>query len=122
LEARDGTLWLGTYGGGLLRFRDRRFSGFAVPDGGLDHPVTALAQDRDGGIWAGTAGGGVFALHGGRATRYSSGEGLPSDQVMSLAAAKDGGIWFGTTAGLARIARDALVARGSQARLPSASI
>ena len=59
LEDRDGTLWLGTTGDGLLKF-DRKGQKFiryrhdpTNPESLGENDLTALFQDREGQIWAG---------------------------------------------------------------------
>lgn len=49
----DGTVWLGTYGGGLVRFRDGQFRAVTQANGLGDDVVTSLLEDDDGNIWMG---------------------------------------------------------------------
>lgn len=59
LRARDGTLWLATYGGGLLRVdlgaegdpASAQFVQFGRDRGLADEAVNALQEDRDGQLW-----------------------------------------------------------------------
>jgi ligand-binding sensor domain-containing protein len=59
LEERDGTLWFGTHGDGVVKFdrQGRRFIRYrndpANPDSLGEDDVTTLFQDREGNIWAG---------------------------------------------------------------------
>jgi PAS domain S-box-containing protein len=59
LEDRDGTLWFGTFGDGLVKFdrQRRKFIRYrndpATPDSLGEDNVTTLFQDREGSIWAG---------------------------------------------------------------------
>jgi PAS domain S-box-containing protein len=59
LEERDGTLWFGTHGDGIVKFdrQGRRFIRYrndpANPDSLGEDDVTTLFQDREGNIWAG---------------------------------------------------------------------
>jgi signal transduction histidine kinase/ligand-binding sensor domain-containing protein len=58
LEDREGNLWIGTLGLGLLRFRDGAFE--RVP---TSFPwIQALYEDREGNLWVGTGGGGLNCL------------------------------------------------------------
>ena len=58
----DGSLWIGTDGGGILRVANRgRRTFFTAENSGLDNDsVLALAFDRSGTLWAATYLGGLF--------------------------------------------------------------
>lgn len=59
-EDRDGGLWIGTAGGGLLRWRKGRFERFAAAQGLANEQVKTLHFGDDGRLWIGTDGGGLF--------------------------------------------------------------
>ena len=48
LAARDGSLWIGTYGGGLTRLKDGTFTTYTTRDGLAHDVVFALCEDRNG--------------------------------------------------------------------------
>lgn len=51
--APDGSVWIGTNGGGLCRLRDGRFTTLTTRDGlASDYPIT-LQVDREGSLWIG---------------------------------------------------------------------
>lgn len=50
LEDRQGSLWFGTNGGGLVRLIEGRFIRYGVEDGLGDTRITALLEDRGGGL------------------------------------------------------------------------
>jgi signal transduction histidine kinase/ligand-binding sensor domain-containing protein len=50
-EDRDGTLWIGTENGGVMAFRDGKFSAFTTNDGLADNMVNNIVQDSIGNIW-----------------------------------------------------------------------
>jgi diguanylate cyclase (GGDEF)-like protein len=101
---REGTLWLGTTGGGLVSMRDERFE-IMDPASGFPHAeVRFVLPDPDGGIWAATAGSGLVHLNGGELRHYTVEQGLVSDQLTALARDVQGSLWIGTWgAGLARM-------------------
>jgi PAS domain S-box-containing protein len=65
-EDRDGSIWLGSSGGGLMRFRDRRFTGFADGEGLPVPAINQLRFDRAGRLVVATQGGGIATLRGDR--------------------------------------------------------
>lgn len=105
LEDRAGNLWLGTNGGGLVRYRDGHFQAFSTADGLAHNHVRALWEDRAGNLWIGTDGG-LNRWRAGRWTVFHARDGLPDERVSALAEDKAGGIWVGTEKGLAYFADD----------------
>ncbi len=58
VQAADGSLWLGTEGGGVSRLDgEERWTTFTTTDGLVDDDVTAMAEAADGSLWPGTWGG-----------------------------------------------------------------
>lgn len=90
-KTRDGTLWAGLYGGGLV----------VLQNGKIEKPATRIAlpndfvmcvmEDRDGALWIGTYGGGIGRLAGEALDRF-----LENDFVISLYEDRQGNIWIGT--------------------------
>ncbi|MBK6407021.1 MAG: hypothetical protein IPF66_19560 [Holophagales bacterium] len=60
-EETDGTLWVGTYGGGLNRFRDGLFSAATTREGLFDDAVFAILPDGQGNLWI-SCNRGVYAV------------------------------------------------------------
>ena len=57
----DGTLWAGTFRGGLLRFRDGKFTRITSKDGLPDDVICQLLDDGAGQLWAGSQKG-IFRM------------------------------------------------------------
>lgn len=108
LRAGDGTLWLGTAGGGVVRRApDGTLRTWPLGSDGDDAPATvhALWQDARGRIWAGT-GAGLYRIDPLRGTHQRvdtahGADGLRSTLVRALHPGS-GGPWVGTHAGLSR--------------------
>ncbi|MEO8103779.1 MAG: two-component regulator propeller domain-containing protein, partial [Betaproteobacteria bacterium] len=100
----DGTLWIGTSGGGLVAFAAGQFK-VMNPANGFPHlEVRHVLADPAGGIWAATAGAGLVHVENGKFKTYTIADGLPTDQLTYLARDKAGSLWIGTWgAGLARM-------------------
>ena len=119
----EDTLWVGTFGGGLTRFKDERFFNFSERVGGsaqgpeLPGIINAILEDDSGRLWLGSNQG-LFraarnelnALAEGRKasidfTRYDRADGMGCSQCtgdMQPAAwkARDGRLWFATMKGV----------------------
>ncbi|HVD75963.1 MAG TPA: two-component regulator propeller domain-containing protein, partial [Vicinamibacteria bacterium] len=100
--SRDGSLWVGIYGGTLLRYQNGRFRSYSSREGLYPTTISALAEDTHGDLWIGTDGDGLYRLHESVFTRYTKKDGLIDDSVRCLLADPDGSIWIGTPSGLGR--------------------
>jgi ligand-binding sensor domain-containing protein/signal transduction histidine kinase len=97
----DGTLWIGSVGAGVWRFRDGRLTRFTQERDGLANDIVrAIERDRGGALWVGTDAG-VSRLQDGRFTNYGPREGLEG-RVVCIAQDRAGAMWFGTMSGLYR--------------------
>lgn len=63
-EDRESNLWVGTSGGGLQRFKPRRFQSFGLANGLPERVVRSLAPAPDGSLWIATYGKGLCKLSG----------------------------------------------------------
>jgi signal transduction histidine kinase/ligand-binding sensor domain-containing protein len=106
-EDRDGSLWIGTGGGGLQRFKEGRFSTLTKADGLPSDNIGSLYVDTDGVLWAGTTGG-LVRMDNGKITRWGRSEGLLNDRVGYILEDSMGCLWLGSTAGLSRVQKRAL--------------
>lgn len=103
LVGRDGTLWIGTHGGGLTSYRDGRFTNYSAADGLSDTHIKSLFEDSKGNLWIGTDGGGLDLFRDGKFTVYTKNDGLPGDYILALAEDAGGSLWIGGDGGLARL-------------------
>lgn len=94
LAARDGSLWIGTEGGGLLRYRQGRFRVYGAAEGLSDRFIRALLEDQDGTVWVGTDNGLLRYAHG-RLVREDGREDIPALAVHAIARDSQGGLWVG---------------------------
>lgn len=103
-EAPAGTIWAGTWGGGLTRLRDEREERLG-PLTLRDSVILALFTDRDGTVWVGTNSGGLAEMRDGRVhAQYTTANGLAHNSVRTIYQTRDGALWIGTLGGLSRLA------------------
>jgi diguanylate cyclase (GGDEF)-like protein len=95
----DGTLWIGTTGGGLVSYAGGKFNAMNPANGFPHAEVRYVLSDPAGGIWAATAGAGLVRIVAGKTTRYTTENGLPTDQLTYLARDQRGTLWIGTWGG-----------------------
>ncbi len=104
LCAADGSIWAGTWGGGVSRYDGKAWSNFSAGQGLAGNIVYSMAQDREGVLWFGTNNG-VSRYDGKTWKSITVKDGLLDRNVYALAVAPNGDVWAGTRKGVARIAR-----------------
>ena len=63
--ARDGSLWFGTYEGGLLQYKNNQWKNYRTTDPGnqfMTNNIWGITEDRWGNIWVGVLGGGAVRI------------------------------------------------------------
>ncbi len=97
-EGPDGTLWIGTYGGGLARLRNGRIEAFHPELLGSDR-IREMHTTADGSMYIATAGGGLLRIRGESVTRFTTRDGLPTDRIWAMEDDGAGGLWVATHGG-----------------------
>jgi signal transduction histidine kinase len=121
LMDRDGGLWIGTDGKGLMHIHEGVVDQFTRADGLSGNIVLNLFEDREGNIWAGTERG-LDRFGDLPVTILSKREGLSNDAAGSVFAARSGGMWVGTSAGLNRVEGNRITVFDRRAGLPSEGV
>ena len=108
-EGKDGTLWLTTEQGHVVRFRAGRFANVTFEGGTRGRGGTRLLVDAAGAAWVGTPEG-LWTEKGDRLVRV--GRGTLDAPVTALVQRRDGSLWVGTSgAGIFRVTSDRRVSR-----------
>lgn len=103
LPGTNGSLWIGTSGGGIAVIHEGKSTTYSTEDG-LPHDfVKALYESDDGNVWIGTFGGGISRFDGQSFKNYTAADGLADDYILSIGQTPDQALWFGTTSGLSRL-------------------
>jgi diguanylate cyclase (GGDEF)-like protein len=111
--ARDGSVWVGTNGGGLTRIRTGSVESFTSPNP-LANFARAIHEDADGNIWVGTSGGGLNLLRDGKLVALTTKAGLPDDLVFAIVEDGQGMFWMSSNRGIFKAARSDLLAAAAQ--------
>jgi signal transduction histidine kinase/ligand-binding sensor domain-containing protein len=101
LEDSDGTVWFGTWGGGLGWLKDGTRRQFHSQDGLASDYVTCLHRDDSGVLWIGTAGGLSRFLDGKIATIKQE-QGLPNNHICDIEEDGLGYFWMSSHNGIIR--------------------
>ncbi len=100
--ARDDTVWAGTWGGGVSRFANGRWTNFTREDGLAGNIVFSVTQDEAGVMWFGTNQG-LSSYDGLHWQSYGRANGMMDENIYAIAAAPDGDIWAGSKGEVVRI-------------------
>jgi ligand-binding sensor domain-containing protein/signal transduction histidine kinase len=108
-QDRSGTLWLGTFGGALIRFDDKG-KGFESYTSDPHDPrklngggINTIHEDQTGTLWVGTFDGLYrFNRQNGTFTRYTENQGLPSSTIRCIREDGVGRLWLSTQKGISR--------------------
>jgi signal transduction histidine kinase/ligand-binding sensor domain-containing protein len=112
-EDGQGTVWIGTLGSGLLRFRDRQFTALTKRDGLPTDIISQVLDDGEGGLWLGSPEGiisvrkkSLDAPRGESVCRvFGRDDGLPTVGCATASQptawrGHDGRLWFATANGV----------------------
>ncbi len=119
MEDAAGSMWFGTDGAGLLRWKDGQFTRFTREHGLSSDFVWALRAEPDGALWVGTYGGGLTRLKDGRAVSCTTRHGLVDDVICHIADDGHGQYWFSSNQGIFRVDKAELAqfAEGKRSRI-----
>ncbi len=123
----DGSIWLGTYNGGIMHYSERtgQISTISSDDGVVDPNIKSMLQDRNGNIWFSSAEH-ITKYDPRRRTlsvihddRFS--DGMTYD-LMSAAVGPDGRLYFGGSAGITIIEPDVEIHPSGKIRMNLESV
>jgi len=119
---RDGDLWIGTNGDGLIRFKDRAIRMFKTADGLPNNLIMTVLATREGSLWTGANCGGLSRFDGLRFRTYSEKDGLLNSCVFALAEDANYDLWIGTYGGGAFCFHDGRFTQYSKAQGLTSSV
>jgi ligand-binding sensor domain-containing protein len=92
---KNGGLWIGTEGRGLIHFLGKAFTKYS----NITAPVLSIERDDSGRLWMGTLNDGLFYFEHGVWQRFKDPQ-LTENSVWCALEDLSKGMWFGTNAGL----------------------
>jgi signal transduction histidine kinase/streptogramin lyase len=98
-EDRDGSLWVGTSGAGVGRYRSGSFVPFTTHEGLADNTTETIFEDSRGALWIGTANG--LSRRTNQSFHTFSATDLGDGVVQSIAEDALGRVWVATSKGVA---------------------
>ena len=102
-ESSDGSIWVGTSHGTLLRVKDDVVTDETAHTTGSPLSIRCLYATKDGSLWIGYAGGGLGLFKGGQFVKANIGLGLFDDHVSQIVVDNIGWLWLGSDHGIFRV-------------------
>ena len=121
LRDRDGGLWIGTEGLGIIHVKDGKADSFTRAEGLSGNIACSLFEDREGNIWFGSEKG-LDRFRRLPVTTLSTQQGVPNEVTKSVLATTDGSVWVATDDGLARWKDAKPVVYGERDGLPDSRV
>jgi len=106
-EARDGTLWFGTFGG-ISHFADGKFTNYTTNEGLASNFVRSIKEDADGTLWIGTYDGGLSRFKDGKFFTFNTENGLFNNGVFATEEDGNGNFWISSNKGIFRVNKQQL--------------
>lgn len=123
VQDRDGSIWSGSKGAGLLHVRSNGIEILTLSDGLPSLNCAALLAEDDGSIWLITEAG-LARRRDGRFATLGPEQGLPDRAIGAMIADGRGDYWLGGQRGIHRLARSEVeaVLAGAMPRLTSLTL
>ncbi len=102
-QDKMGNIWVGTYGGGAVRYDGLNFSPFTEKEGLSQNSILSILADSNGDIWFGTRAEGAVRFDGTNFYYLSERDGLVNNRVEEIFEDSKGNMWFGTYNGVSKL-------------------
>ncbi len=102
MRDRDGGLWIGTFGQGIVHFHEGRLDHFTSIDGLSSDTAESIFQDREGNVWV-TSPDSIDEFTRPAVPRLTRKQGLSADSAFSVLTDRHGRTWVGTSDGFNEI-------------------
>ena len=101
LRDRDGGIWIGTEGRGLIHVQHGKSDAFTQADGLSGNIACSLFEDREGNLWFASERG-LDRFRKQTVVTITASQGLSSDATRSVLTSRDGSVWLATNDGVTR--------------------
>lgn len=101
-EDRAGRIWFGTWGGGVTKYEDGKYTCYGLKDGLTSLLIMSLYEDRDGFLWIGTMAQ-QHRYKNGLLSGYSDPNGYFAKGAWAIHQDRSARFWFGTSDGLVKL-------------------
>lgn len=95
----EGTLWIGTNGGGVVQFNENRFTNLNASQGLASNVVWSITEDHENNIWLATDNG-LSRYRDGSFRVFTTKDGLADNYIWSVFEDSNHNLWIGSETGL----------------------
>jgi hypothetical protein len=104
---KQGTVWAGTWGGGLSRFDGKKWVSYTTTDGLPGNHIFMLHLDPRGRLWIGTNNGLTYLQDGNKfAKSLTTADGLFANNIFAMGTNAKGDLWVGSYGGVSHLRPD----------------
>ncbi|RLD69294.1 MAG: hypothetical protein DRI95_00540 [Bacteroidetes bacterium] len=107
-EDSQQNIWVGTWGGGVTRIKDKNLMTFNNKNGLEDLKIWDIKEDIEGNILIGSNDHGLLIYKGDYFTLFSENEGINGKQISSILHDTKNNSWFGTNKGITVIVENGI--------------
>ena len=100
IEDEEGNLFLGSDGGGIVKFTNENFISYTEDDGIGSNVVMSVLEDSNSNIWVSTYGNGVGVFTSKGFKLFTTKHGLGNNTVWCSMVSKNQNLWVGTSNGV----------------------
>ncbi len=116
-EDKEGSIWVGSYAGGLDRFKNGRIKVFSKKDGLKENSIWSVYEDKNSILWVGSGTGNIHRMTGGIVTDIieindewnHASKTRKENPIYSIIKDSSGKLWVGSNGGLFSYINDKLV-------------
>jgi signal transduction histidine kinase/streptogramin lyase len=119
-EDREGNLWIGTEGNGLIRAREQVVNVISTGQGLNAANTYPIFEDHTGAVWLGTWELGLARVKAGVVTNFALG--FPYGDVTAFCEDQAGRLWIGTMGGVLLFRNDAIQLEGVPAAMTNQAV
>lgn len=95
-QDKDGIIWIGTEGNGLIRMKDEQSTTITTRDGLPDDYINAICFDTEKNLWLATYTSGLVRIKPAIISSITTSNGLPVNNITALLTDPQKKLWIGT--------------------------
>ena len=107
-QETNGTLWVGSLGGGLGCLQSGQLTVLTTKDGLSSDLIRCLLIDSEGTLWIGTDGGGLNRWSHAKFQSFTTQQGLPDNSILQILDDDNGSLWLAGNHGISRVSKRVL--------------
>jgi ligand-binding sensor domain-containing protein len=104
IVAKDQSVWVGTWGGGVSHFDGKSWINYTTQDGLAGNIVYSVAQDDNGDLWFGTNKG-LSHYDGKSWETITVAHGLLDNSIYAIVSVGNNQVWVGSRNGVALLSK-----------------